>query len=93
MPRFMLYPNPSPGEAHADTRVEVAWGRDSGDVVIAATKLRPGAHRDWETTVPDENGHAYRAWEGEFVPLTRDKINQLIRELRRARDQAYGADQ
>jgi redox-sensitive bicupin YhaK (pirin superfamily) len=34
-----------------------------------------------------------RAWAGEFVDLSRDQINHLIKQLRAARDQAYGRDE
>jgi hypothetical protein len=32
-------------------------------------------------------------WDGFYVSLNRDGINRLIRNLRRARDQAYGRDE
>lgn len=32
-------------------------------------------------------------WQGWSMPLDREQINQLIRELRRARDVTYGKDQ
>jgi hypothetical protein len=33
------------------------------------------------------------AWRGDFIPLERDQVNHLIRQLRAARDQAYGKDE
>lgn len=61
--------------------VEVSWQRDLEDVQIV------GYARNPETleTIGRE--------EAQFVTLDRYGINQMIRVLRRARDQAFGRDE
>lgn len=60
-----------------DIAVEVHWGRDML-VEIASVNLTKEQHTE------------ERGW---FTELNRDAINKLIKVLRRARDQAYGADE
>ena len=59
--------------------VRVGWQRDMS--VQVATLLMPGGEFGEEAT------------QGVFADLDRHSINRLIRTLRRARDQAYGADE
>lgn len=91
MPKFNLYPTPRPDQADgSDARVEVGWGPNG--VQFATTKLQPGAERGYEYfTGPD--GQKWRSWDGQFVDLDRDQINNLIRHLREARDKAFGRDE
>jgi fermentation-respiration switch protein FrsA (DUF1100 family) len=95
MPKFNLYPRPLPDQPDgADTRVEVGYGPLHG-VQIATTKLQPGADRnrdfiDGSGTVADP---PRRAWDGWYISLERDQINELIRTLRDARDKAFGRDE
>lgn len=67
--------------------VEVRWGRDGGyvQVVSKATDASDGrfAGDSEETHFTD----------GYHVDLSRHAINDLIRHLRRARDQAFGRDE
>lgn len=60
-----------------DLAVEVSWGRDK-DVHISTVNY-----------VAQEYSEQY----GWFVTLQRHEINRLIKALRKARDQAYGADE
>lgn len=60
-----------------DTGVEVGWSRE-GTVYIATVDFSKD---------PFTEG---RGW---FVNLSRDQLNALVRVARRARDQAYGADE
>ena len=62
-------------------QVELGWGRDHGEVQIATTNFGLG-----DEVGP---GDPARGW---FVTLDRNGINRLIRSLRKARDQAFGAD-
>lgn len=62
-------------------RVKVGWSREQGDIQIA-TVAPEGVQLESEH--PESNG-----W---FVNLDRSGINRLIRTLRKARDQAFGAD-
>jgi hypothetical protein len=66
---------------------ELRWSRDTGDVQL--TTRSHGAEvpslEEYETGVPVQYGYS--------VSLNRRAINDLIRQLRRARDQACGRDE
>lgn len=64
--------------------VEVRWSREAGDMQIV-TKIQ-----GYEFAGPDEELTYHY---GMFVNLDRRGINDLIRYLRRARDQAFGKDE
>ena len=68
-----------PGEPHNSTpyAIEVSWGRDTS-IQIASINLQREPYSE------------ERGW---FVTLERPMVNQVIRVLRRARDQALGADE
>lgn len=63
---------------------EVRWNRESEYVQIV-TRLK-----GYEVGLP-ESEDAYKY--GMYVTLNRASINDLIRNLRRARDQAFGRDE
>lgn len=67
--------------------VDVRWNREGGYVQIVTKAQDPYGGRfagdDPETHFTD----------GMYVDLGRYEINQLIRNLRRARDQAFGKDE
>lgn len=65
-----------------DFRVKVGWDRESGHVQVAT--VAPKMPLVTEDTYEENNG-----W---HVTMSRYSINQLIRTLRKARDQAFGAD-
>lgn len=77
----LYYSHDSDGVAYgSDSRVRVGWSKESEHVQIATT-----APDGWELNpTPEGNG-----W---FVNLGRAEINRLIRILRKARDESYGAD-
>ena len=79
MPKEMIHDNTIlPGTNNStEFATEVTWFKE-GTVEIATINL------DKEQYTPE------RGW---FVFLDRNKINQLIKVLRKARDQAYGADE
>jgi len=62
-------------------RTEVHWGRDKEYVQVA--------------TLADESPHEFEgdAMQGWYCDLDRKGINDLIRNLRKARDQAFGRDE
>ena len=62
---------------------EVSWGRDSESVQLATLLVAPSTHTRFTEEV--EGG-----W---FINLDRKGINKLIRDLRKARDQAFGEDE
>jgi hypothetical protein len=70
--------------------VEVRWSREAGDVQIVTRELNAEIpapdERDKETGMPP-------AQYGYYGSLDRKGINDLIRHLRRARDQAFGRDE
>jgi len=67
--------------------VEIRWNRDAGcvQIVTKATDAFEGR------LVGDDPGVHYT--DGFFVDMGRKQINDLIRKLRRARDQAFGRDE
>lgn len=75
--------------------VEVNWHRDASHVQIAST-TRP---IDGDTPLP--LAKLVESWDddtkelatGLFCTLDRYRVNELIRVLRRARDQAFGKDE
>lgn len=99
MAKHMIYPHPHPNPdgTNADSRIELQWQRHpAGDVRLATTR--------WAGDGPPDTTRAYLdplgpdaelryAWDGRYVELDRDQLNHLIRQLRTARDQAYGRDE
>jgi hypothetical protein len=90
MPKFNLYEKSTglPGDTPA--RVEVGWTASGGGHVQIATcsdnleNLRALG----KAAAPEQED-----WRGIFMVLDRDGINELIRNLRIARDKAFGRDE
>lgn len=80
MPRETFYPasNDEP-----DCRVEVRWSKERF--------LQVGTTKHFVDPCADVSSQEW--WEGQWVDLDRQTINDLIRVLRRARDQAFGRDE
>lgn len=82
--------------------VIVAWNRD-GTVQVATTASDADERlRNWTESSPagsplaqpeTQPGTSFRHFGGWHVDLGRQQINELIRVLRRARDQAFGRDE
>ena len=70
----------NPVESPPQFRVKVGWSRERGDVQIA-------------TVNENEDIDQFSAEAGLHVNLNRRGINDLIRHLRHARDQAFGRDE
>lgn len=70
--------------------VDILWGRDQGFVQIVSKVEDPHGGR-WM----DENWNESEIYftDGMYINLNRNAVNQLIRYLRRARDQAFGRDE
>lgn len=87
MPKEVVY-----GEMLSETElgekpiVEVGWNREGGYVQIVSKVISVIGGR-----LAEDEGIHYT--DGIFVNLDRRGINALIRNLRRARDQAYGRDE
>jgi hypothetical protein len=79
-------------------RVDIGWSRDRDHVEIGTlTNTAVGIH-NLAQHVPDSEtpGSRYEgpiAWNGLHCQLDRRAINDLIRSLRKARDQAFGRDE
>jgi len=83
MPKEIVYSSEPFDESFRRCIAEVRWSRDSeycqiATVIVEATDLSP-----IEDTVSG----------GWYVNLDRHGINDLVRNLRRARDQAFGRDE
>lgn len=81
-------------EYGATRRVELGYSSHEigGGVQIATTVREHGANPDREY-VDDPKDPMRKVWDGQFVDLDRGAINQLIRELRNARDKSFGRDE
>ena len=73
--------------------IEVRWGREDGTVQIVSRAEDAYGGRWAEDVAPDILRTDVHFTDGYFVNLSRTAINQLIRNLRRARDQAFGRDE
>ena len=65
-------------------QVRVGWSKETGAVQIATLS---------DLKVPVERAKGVVDGNGFYVNLNRQGINDLIRVLRKARDQAYGKDE
>lgn len=85
MPKEVVYNSEkfSSDEPEVTSMVELSWGRDADYVQLATTLNRSVDHSPIERKVSG----------GWYINLDRAGINKLIRDLRRARDQAYGRDE
>jgi len=82
--------------------VTVSWNRD-GKVQVATVAADADERlRAWTESAPEgapidqpetQPGTSFRFFDGWHVDLDRPQINELIRVLRRARDQAFGRDE
>lgn len=90
MPKEIVYSDLLPhGEKDpARAIVEVGWTREH-DVQIATRCIRA----DDEEVYDFDPGKPIPVERGYYVDLGRRQINDLIRNLRRARDQAFGRDE
>jgi hypothetical protein len=81
MPKEIVLEGPGYGPPDPDSQgvVQVGWNPEAEDVQVATFSRHPTSY---ETN-----------WNGFFVGLDRRGINDLIRYLRRARDQAFGRDE
>lgn len=77
MPRETIYAN----EYNETGKVEVQWAKEMY-VQIGVAHLPP----------PVDPVEEAIEWNGQYLTLNRAEINRLIRTLRKARDQAFGAD-
>lgn len=87
MPKEIIFQKTPAGDpATRESVVRVGWSRvGQGEYVELAT-VNPITQEPLDPLTM--GGDAY----GWFVQLDRDEINRLIRVLRKARDQAFGAD-
>lgn len=91
MPKFNLYEHTkyNPQDPEQANRVEVGWTAAGDGVVHIATCTSIPERLQALATAAAEGSD----WQGLCICLDRTQINALIRELRRARDAAYGRDE
>lgn len=82
MPRESVYGSDDSGNA-----VKVGWERDKH------VQVGVGGPVDFTFTTPLPDGVQADVYNGLWVTMTRQGINDLIRHLRRARDAAFGRDE
>jgi hypothetical protein len=93
MPKHHMYEEPDTVGQDITKRLELYWARESRSVMLGSTAWQgdPGqvaTDREWLDGEPPTP-----AWDGRLLSLDRGQINHLIKELRIARDQAYGKDE
>ena len=80
-------------DAQTDAYIRLGWSKESEHVQLAtAVPTGVGKVSLWDAKEGrwiDTDSIEDHGW---FIQLDRSTINQLIRELRKARDQAFGAD-
>ena len=69
--------------------VDVLWSREGSSVQIVSKVQDAEGGR----YMGDDYGETAHFTDGMYVDLDRRAINKLIRNLRRARDQAFGRDE
>lgn len=102
---YLPYGTPEdPGPARSI--VELTWSREAEHVQLVTKCVEaasgeayrpkegePGYHGGQRSTDPAVPDFDLDFRDGFYVTMDRDGINRLIRNLRRARDQAYGRDE
>lgn len=80
-------------ESSAIPILSVRWGKGTEFVEIGSRIVHRADHSDYVPTVDERPDAAGKPIHGMFMSLDRPAINDLIRYLRRARDQAFGRDE
>lgn len=79
-------------------RISIGWSKDQ-HAQLGVGWVDPDAkvppHMGWtkDFITSTELDEAQKVWESQWIDLDRHTINQLIRELRKARDEAFGRDE
>jgi len=108
MPKEVIYADrgyPAYGTTdapEAESVIEVSWSKEASHVQIATRCVRSSDHApfvhesflDYLKPLPeDERLGVLSMMAGLYATLDRESINNIIRVLRRARDQAFGRDE
>lgn len=80
MPKEVILDQEFDSDSCRGLRTEIRWSREASHVQMATVA----------DEAPPSSGMGAEGW---FVSLNRRQINDLIRHLRRARDQAFGRDE
>lgn len=94
MPKERIY-----NQRRQEFDVEVRWSRESEYVSIATVMAPPHTSdapqnlKELVSTWDDDGLHYPDGKIGLYADLSRYELNELIRVLRRARDQAFGKDE
>jgi hypothetical protein len=94
MPKETIYAEHTPygEESSAVSVVEVSWSREAEHVQLV-TKCVDRSTLEPYAGPETENLREIPFTAGMYLSLRRSTINDLIRHLRRARDQAFGRDE
>lgn len=105
MPKVNIYEplGGLPAQDEQRRRVQVGWHKGQHAQIGIGYTVKPGTEQsvgdgpvpDWagDFIIEGEHDEQGRPWRSQWVNLDRGTINQLIRELRNARDQAFGKDE
>ena len=102
MPRERIYGEDVPftDDSSVRTLIDLSWSRDAGHVQLGTIAVDASTgdslnivERFGSISVPAEEHECPSISGGLYLQLNREAINRLIRQLRRARDQAFGRDE
>jgi hypothetical protein len=109
MPKFNIYERTHGGvdvetgkpiPARQPRRISIGWSRDRHAQLgvgwvdpDAEAKVPPHVGWSADFITSTELDEAQKVWQSQWIELDRHTINQLIRELRKARDEAFGRDE
>jgi hypothetical protein len=95
MPKETIYGSELPwGEDHPAVAVaQVLWSREAEHVQLVTKAIHRADHSDVTPPGIERKEGDILFTDGMYVNLDRRGINELIRDLRRARVQAFGRDE
>lgn len=93
MPKHYMYPDTAGTAQPPRERFELHWQRDGGVQLASTQWAGTGAPITEQEVILPDLGDPMPAWSGKFIGLGRNQLNHLIKQLRVARDQAYGRDE
>lgn len=101
MPKVNIYDPSDTAIGTKNRRISVGWSKDQHaqlgvgwvDPETKPTDLIGNPDWDADFIVDGASDAEGLVWRSQWVELDRETINRLIRELRTARDQAFGKDE
>lgn len=76
-------------------QIGVGWVEQPMNILVTPTSIMSPPPQTFSVVAgpPDETDEQGRQWRAQWCDMDRHSINQLIRELRKARDEAFERDE